>query len=413
MLWADRRAAAEAVEIENLVDWERFYQITGGGLEIALYPIAKQLWMKRHEPDLYRDAVAFLGTKDVIVAWLTGRAVTDPSEASNTGLLDVVTRRWSSELTGEVGLDLGKLPEIVASTSLVGYTRKDAAEASGLQPGTPILAGAGDVVCSAVGAGAVHEGAAYNYIGSASWVAVSSHSPLRAPTLHPFVLCHAVPGMYVSQLATYSAGVVLEWVRDQLCPLERAAAECMGGNAFDLITRQAERSSPGANGLTFLPFLRPGGAPSYDLADCGVLYGLSLSHTRADILRAILEGITCSIRQLLDGLEGCLGRPVPQLRLVGGGAKSPFWVSLVADMVCRRVQTLDVRQQVTTVGAAIIAAVGTGQYVDFEAAAGAFVHPDVLREPDADSSASCACVYSRFIALSTAMRRFHNYDVRT
>lgn len=402
MLWADRRSFAEAAEIIDRVGWPEFYQITGGGLEMALYPIAKLRWMKRHNPELYRRAYKFLGTKDTLLSWMTGDFVTDPSDASDTGMLDIDRREWATALVTAAGLSTDKLPRIVDSATVLGPMRADAARSAGLRSGIPVVVGCGDVACSAIGAGALAEGAAYNYIGSASWVAVASSRPLREPVLRPFVLCHAAPDMYISQLATYSAGIVFEWVRDQLCFPD---GNCPRGGGFDVMTQRAAESPIGANGLTFLPFLRPGGAPNYDLNDRGLIYGLTISHTQSDLLRAAIEGISCSIRQLVEGLESCLGRAVEDFRVIGGAAKSELWLSILANLLSRPVRTLNVQQEANTLGAAVVAAVAVGHAASYEEAANRFLRLGSLRKPNSADADAYLPVYARFLAISDEMRR--------
>lgn len=382
-LWADHRSQAQAKVIEDRIGWETFYRRTGGGLELALYPAAKLLWLKEHEPELYKRVHVFLGTKDLLVHWLTGRFVTDYSDASNTGLLDITHRCWAEDYIGELGLDLGKLPEeILASTEIVGRVTRRAAGETGLAEGTPVVLGGGDVPCAAVGAGVVAEGTAYNYIGSASWVAIAGAQGVFDPAMRPFTLCHLVPDMYVSQLATYSAGVVHEWFKDQICVSESHDAEKAGVSPFELMDQAASDAPAGANGLLFLPHMRGGGAPFHDLATRGALLGLELSHTRADVLRAVLEGISLNIGLLCDALETGTGRPFDELRVVGGGAKSRTWLKILASIIGRPVVTPAVSQEANCLGAAMTAYVALGHYEGFAQAADSMI--DIADRIDAD-----------------------------
>lgn len=382
-LWADHRSEEQAKSIEDRIGWEAFYRRTGGGLELALYPAAKQLWLAEHEPDLFKRTYLFLGTKDLLVHWLTGRFATDYSDASNTGLLDLHRRCWAEDYVRTLGLDLGKLPEeILPSIEVVGRVTRAASEETGLAEGTPVVLGGGDVPCAAVGAGVVGEGTAYNYIGSASWVAVASSEGAFDVGMRPFNLCHLVPEMYVSQLATYSAGVVHEWFKDNICLSEIERAEALGTSAFDLIDQVAETAPAGANGLLFLPHMRGGGAPFHDLGTRGALLGLDLSHTRSDVLRAVLEGISLNIAQLCDALQKGTGRPFSELRVIGGGAKSRLWMKVLASAVEKPVVTLRNSQEANCLGAAMTAYVGLGLYDDFDCAAAAMIKIADRREPD-------------------------------
>lgn len=382
-LWADHRSQEEAETIVDRIGWEPFYRRTGGGLELALYPAAKQLWLKQHEPDLYDKTHLFLGTKDLLVHWLTGRFATDYSDASNTGLLDLEKRCWAADYMEALGLDLKKLPaEILPSIEIVGQVTRKAAEETGLAEGTPVVLGGGDVPCAAVGAGVVQEGTAYNYIGSASWVAVAGEKGVIDETMRPYSLCHLVPHMYVSQLATYSAGVVHEWFKDQIFLAEGRDADREGGSPFDLMDRIAQQAPPGSNGLLFLPHMRGGGAPFHDLDTRGALLGLDLGHSRADVIRAVLEGISLNIGMLCSALEKGIGSPFSELRVIGGGAKSRLWLGILASVIAKRVVTLTASQEANCLGAAMTAYVALGQFDTFPQAAEAMIQVGETVEPD-------------------------------
>lgn len=380
LLWADHRSEAQARFIEERIGWETFYHRTGGGLELALYPVAKLLWFKENEPSLYRRAYMFLGTKDYLVHWLTGRFVTDWSDASNTGMFDIANRKWASDLVEGLGLDMAKLPqEVLPSTAVVGHVSKAAAQETGLVEGIPVVLGGGDVPCAAAGAGVVSEGDAYAYIGSAAWTAVASSTPFFDTKMRPFNLCHVVPEMYVIQLATYSAGVVYSWFKEQL---EIAAGKDSGGELFARMDSLASESPPGANGLLFLPHLRPGGAPFHDLKARGALLGLELRHTLGDILRAVLEGITINISLLCDVLQKGMKKSLQELTVVGGGAKSKLWLSILADVLGKHVVTLKASQETNCRGAAMVAFVGLGVLPNFQAATKTFVTFEERIPPD-------------------------------
>jgi xylulokinase len=367
MLWADHRSGVQAQAIKEKVDWPDFYHITGAGMEIPLYPIAKILWLKQNEPDVYARTFKFLGAKDILVLRLTGRFATDFSDASNTAMLDIKRRVWAKEMVREVGIDLEKLPdEVLPSHTIAGKITRRAAEETGLKEGTPVVLGGGDVACAALGAGVISEGSAYNYIGSASWLAIASQAPITDDHMRPFTLCHVVPERYVVQLAMFSAGVAFEWFRDQICWMEGANAKQSGRDAYDLMTEEASASTPGARGLIFLPNLRPGGAPHNNLTDRGALIGLTLAHKREDILRAVLEGITFNIRLMCEAMEGKLGTPFSEIRMIGGGSKSALWREIEANILGRKILTLSAHQEANSLGAAIIAGVALGVFADFD-----------------------------------------------
>lgn len=398
-LWADCRSQQQAEFVNETIGWDTFYRTTGGGLEVALYPAAKILWLKEHEPGLYAKTYKFIGTKDLLVHWLTGCFATDYSDASNTGLFDIRRRVWADELVRALGLDIDKLPEqVLPSTKVVGRVTPRAARETGLIEGIPVVMGGGDVPCAAVGAGVVKEGTIYNYIGSASWVAMAIKRPVFDLEMRPFTLCHLVPDMYVSQLATYSAGVVYGWFRDQICQLETARAEESDQNAFDLMDQEAAHSEPGARGLLFLPHLRPGGAPFHDLDARGALFGLALAHTRADVIRAVLEGISLNIRLICEALERRAGSAFSQIRMVGGGAKSRLWRNIAASALNKEVLSLSVQQEANSLGAVITACVGIGIFDRFGDAVRRFLRVEETTLPDKNAQAVYDALFQSFQA---------------
>jgi xylulokinase len=374
MIWADHRSASEAQFIKEKFGWHPFYHLTGSGMEIPLYPVAKILWLKNNLPEIYNSTYKFLGAKDILIQRLTGRFATDYSDASNTGLLDIHNKKWADELVMEVGIDRNKLPdEILPAHTMVGKVNKQAADELGLLEGTPVILGGGDVACAALGAGIIHEGSAYNYIGSASWLAVASPKPIFDEQMRPFTLCHVVPERYVVQLAMFSAGVAFEWFRDHICWMEKSYAQHRGLDAYDLMTQEAATSTPGANGLIFLPNLRPGGAPHNNLTDHGALVGLTLTHKREDILRSVIEGITFNIRLMCEAMERQLGVIFPEIRMIGGGSKSELWRNIEANILNKKIVTLSAHQEANSLGATIIAGVALGVFQDFDEGVHKFV----------------------------------------
>jgi len=383
ILWADFRSVKQAEEIKNKIGWQSFYHTTGAGMEIPLYPIAKILWIKENLPEIYKKTYKFLGVKDVIVQRLTGRFVTDLSDASNTGLLDIHHKVWAEDMIREVGIDLDKLSdEILPSHTVVGNISSQAASLTNLPEGTPVILGGGDVACAALGAGVIEKGYAYNYIGSASWLAVATPKPIIDDEMRPFTLCHVVPDQYVGQLAMFTAGVAFEWFRDQVCHLESSYAKLSGDDTYNLMTRAAANSAPGSNGLIFLPNMRPGGAPHHNLNDRGAIVGLTLDHNRGDILRAVIEGITYNIRLMSEVMEKQVGTPFKELRMIGGGSKSALWRQIEANILNKSIQTLSAHQEANSLGATIIAGVGLGIFKDFAEGVKAYIKTAEMVEPN-------------------------------
>jgi xylulokinase len=364
MLWADSRSTVQAKRLVDRFGWERFYRETGSGLDVLLYPAAKIPWIKENRPALYKRAAKFIGTKDVVCAWLTGTVATDYSDASDIGLLHLTERRWHSELIETLGIDVAKMPEVLPSTSVIGKLSSEVAEQIGFLAGTPVILGGGDVSCGTAGAGAVGKDTPYFCIGSAGWVSVVSDRPLINIQARPMSLCHVVPQLYCSQIIMYSAGVAYKWIRDQLFS-SAVAGEQMHSDtdAFKKMDGLAETVPAGAGGVLFLPYLRAGGAPHYDVNARGAFLGLNLAATKAHLIRAALEGVAFNIRIMVGYLEE--NAPFPELRIIGGGAESRLWKQIFADVLQKNICTLTTQQESNTLGAALVGGIGIGILTDF------------------------------------------------
>ena len=364
-IWSDGRAVDQARRFFERFDELEWYRITGNGFSPQLYSAFKVMWYRDHEPGLFSRVHRIVGTKDYVNYRLTGRLCTDPSYASGSGLYDLLAGGYSARLVDASGLPAEILPPIVPSTEIIGEVTREAAEALGLRPGVKVVAGGVDNSCMALGARAFKEGRVYNNLGSSSWIAVSSARPLLDARSRPYVFAHVLPGFFASALCIASGGSTFRWLRDHLAPdlVARAAAE--GADAYDLICDEAGRSPLGARNLLFNPSLG-GGMPMDGTANIrGAFVGLDLGHTRADLFRAVMEGITLGLRLCLDELRR-LTRVGDEMLIVGGGSRSALWRRIYADGYGLTVVKSNVDQQAAALGAAAVAAVGTGLWPDFE-----------------------------------------------
>jgi len=366
MLWADNRSRSQADRIVAAIGWETFYAETGGGLDVVTYPAAKIPWIKKNQPDLYRQSAKFVGTKDVICAWLTGNVATDFSDASNTGLLHLKDRVWHQGFLRTLGIDRDKMPQLLPSTSIIGKVSSTAARTTGFLEGTPVVLGGGDVACGSAGAGSVTEGVPYMCVGSAAWVSVATREPIIDPAARPMTVAHVVPDLYTSQIIMFSAGVAYKWARDEIFfgPAS-GTRENPDAESFDEMNQLAATSPTGSKGTVFLPYMRPGGAPHYDLNARGAFVGLNLTTTKADLLRASMEGIAFNVRAMLEHLEG--DRVFDHIRIIGGGSKSDLWRQIFADVLKKRVLRLSAQQEANTLGAALVGGVAIRVFEDFSA----------------------------------------------
>jgi xylulokinase len=345
IIWADQRAVAEADTISNQCGLDIVYQRTGHRISPA-YVAAKILWIKHHQPDIYQRTHKFLCAKDYIAFKLTGQTATDYSDASGSNVFDLVQRVWSQDLLSAIGLNSDTLPEVHASTDVIGDVTHEAADVTGLAAGTPVVIGGGDGACAAVGAGVIAPGDAYCYIGSSSWISFASDAPVFDPEMRTFTFHHLHPQLFAPMGTMQAAGGARDWLLRQI-----------GEISEDEIGQVA----PGANGLLFLPYLLGERSPWWNPKARGAYVGLTMSHSRAEMTRAVLEGVAFNLRMILDALES-QGASIPAIRLIGGGAQSLLWQRILANMFARPIQILELVTEATSWGAAVAGGVGVGLY---------------------------------------------------
>lgn len=366
IIWADMRAVDEGRWMTKRVGAEMVYRLTGHRAG-ASYSGAKILWVRAHEPEVFARVHKFLQAKDFIVARLTGQFVTDYSDASGTNLYDLRAKQWSAQILEAVELDHALLPELHSSTDVVGHVGRDVADEAGLAPGTPVVMGGGDGSCAAVGAGVVREGSAYNYLGASSWIGLATREPILDATMRTFTFAHLVPDMFSPTGTMQAAGASYQWLRDTLCPQEQQAAAQLKLSAYEMMNLLAEQSPPGANGLVYLPYLMGERSPRWNLNARGAFVGLTVQHTRADIIRATLEGITFNLKVILEAFED-QGAHVEAMRVIGGGARSRLWRQIMADIYGKPVMRPALLEEATSLGAALAGGIGVELFKDFSLA---------------------------------------------
>ena len=363
IIWADQRSVAQIKRIEERIDPRRVYALTGHRLSPS-YSGGKILWLEEYEPDIYKQTYKFLQAKDFLVARLTGTFVTDPSDASGTNLFNLEQGCWDDELVATFAIAQEKLPPIARSIDVVGEVLPTLAEESGLIAGIPVVLGGGDGSCAATGAGVVRTGVAYNYIGSSSWIGISTEKPILDPEMRTFTWAHLIPGMFTPTGTMQAAGSSYQWARDELAQQERYEAQQQGRSIYELMDQQVLQSPPGARGLLFLPYLLGERSPRWNPFARGAFVGLSINHKHADMLRAVLEGITFNLRVILDAFTQ-QGATIEALRVIGGGARSNVWNSIMADIFALPIHRLNLLEEATSMGAAVAGGIGVGVWKDF------------------------------------------------
>jgi len=400
IIWADQRSVEQTQWMAEQIGPEEVYRITGHRLSPS-YSAAKMLWIRDHQPDLYVETYKFVHAKDAIVARMTGAFVTDCSDAAGMNLYDLERGEWSEAILQAVNIEPAQLPEVHQSIDVVGEVKSDVAEEVGVAIGTPVVIGGGDGACAAAGAGVVREGSAYNYIGSSSWIGVATKAPIYDPARRTFNWAHLVPGLFSPTGTMQAAGGSYQWTRDQLCPLEVEYAAKLGVSPYELMNVQAENSPAGANGLIFLPYLLGERSPRWNPRARGAFIGLTIRHTRADMLRAVLEGITMNLRVILDAFR-VQGAQIEAMRLIGGGARGRFWNRMMADVYGMPVHRLAILEEATSMGAALAGGVGVGLYSDFTMIETMNQVAEII-EPDPANQAAYEQIYPIFEAAYQAL----------
>lgn len=364
IIWADQRSVVQEAWVGERIDPAEIYRITGHRLS-ASYSLCKILWLRDHQPEIYQTTHKFVHAKDAMIARLTGVFVTDPSDASGMNLYDLEAGIWSEPIIAAAKLDPAKLPEIRPSTAIAGQVLPEIAAEVGVAAGTPVVIGGGDGSCAAVGAGCVRDGIAYNYVGSSSWISVASRRPILDPSLRTFNWANLQDGMFGPCGTMQAAGSSYQWARDQLGQAELLAADQLKISAYELMNLTAEQSPVGANRLLFLPYLLGERSPRWNPNARGAFIGLTIRHTRADMIRAVLEGVTMNLRVILDAFRA-QGAQIGAIRVIGGGAHGRFWNQMMADVYGIPVHRLTLLEEATSMGAALAGGIGVGMYEDFD-----------------------------------------------
>jgi xylulokinase len=366
IIWADQRAQEQERKLGERIDPADVYRITGHRLS-ASYSLCKILWLRDNQPDVYTKTHKFVHAKDAIVARLTGEFATEPTDASGMNLFDLQGWNWSGDIIAAAELDATKLPDLRKSTDVVGTVRPEVASEVGVPAGTPVVLGGGDGMCAAAGAGVVQPGTAYNYVGSSSWIALATDEPIYDPDQRTFTWANFIEHTYSPCGTMQMAGGSYQWMREQLGGLENQAAEMLDLSAYELLNLRAEASPPGAQGLIFLPYLLGERSPRWNPRARGAFIGLTVRHSRNDMIRAVLEGVTFNLRVILDAFRA-QGAHMDAIRVIGGGASGRFWNQIMANIYGIPVQRLAILEEATSMGAALIGGIGVGLYPDFSMA---------------------------------------------
>ncbi|MBA7629786.1 Glycerol kinase [subsurface metagenome] len=386
LVWQDRRTVDQVEFIKSKIGINKIYETTGLTID-PYFSATKILWFKDEKPEIYQKTHKFLLVSDFIIHKLTGKFITDYSNASRTMLFDIKNLKYSEEIASEIEIDLDKMPDALESGVDIGEI---VSEETLFDKKTLVVTGAGDQQSAALGVGVVSPGKIKCTTGTGSFILAYLSQPKFDPEKRVLCSCHAVPGTWVQEASIFTTGAVLRWFRDQIGNAECVAAQ-EGQDPYDLMTAEAEKSSIGANGLLLIPHFVGSGAPHWNPLARGIIFGLALGHERKDLYRAVLEGAAYEIRKNIEVFKE-LGIEPKELMLTGGGSRSDFWNQIYADVLgitCVR----NVIEESTSLGAAILAASGAGIFPDIAKAAESLCKIDKKWISNDDRHASYEKIY--------------------
>ena len=397
LIWCDQRSADECRVLNETIGEQRIVELTSNPA-LPNFTQTKLMWVRTHEPEIWKKFRSFLLPKDYVRLQLTGVRAIDVSDASGTLLLDVVHRRWSKEMVKATGLDERCLPEVFESPEVVGKITARAAQATGLAEGTPVVAGAGDQAGGAIGMGIVKAGCVSATIGTSGVVFAATDKPFLDPKGRLHTFCHAIPNRWHVMGVTQAAGQSFRWFRDTFGTIGKAA-----GDPYDSLSQEAAAIPAGADGVLWAPYLMGERTPHLDSDVRGALIGLAASHGRGHIIRAILEGVAFSLKDSLT-IFAEIGVPVDDIRLGGGGARSPLWRQIQADVYAKPVSLL-AAEEGCAYGAAVLAGVGAGLWPSVDEACAEIVRIASVVSPVKQSSDKLQQQYKIYRAIYPALKQ--------
>lgn len=381
LLWNDQRTAAECEEIEKLAGGRKRLIKMVANPALTGFQAPKILWLRNNEPRNFAKTTHVLLPKDDVRRRLTGELVTEVSDASGTLLLDVAKRKWSKPLMSKLDLAPGMFPTCVESDEVTGKLTPAIAKLLGLTTDCVVVGGAGDCAAGAVGNGVVKPGVLNSSLGTSGVMFCHSETPEYDPQGRLHTFCHAARGKWHMMGVSLTAAGSFQWFCDALCAQEAKLAKRSKTSLFDLLVSEAEQTPPGAEGLVFLPYLAGERTPHADPLARGAFVGLTLKHGRGHMVRAVLEGVTLALRDSLDIMQE-MGVPVRQVRATGGGAKSPFWRQMQADVFGKKVYAM-AADEGPGFGVALLAAVGCGEFKNIAEACTAAIQTTSEAKPQA------------------------------
>lgn len=396
ILWNDQRTGEECEEITRLVGFEKLLNLCGNKA-LTGFTAPKILWVRKHEPDVYAKTAHILLPKDYVRFHLTGDYAVDKADGSGMILFDLKKRTWSKEIINTLGIPEGWLPTTYEGSEITGVISAKAAELTGLKAGTPVVGGGGDQAAQAVGVGAVTPGIVALTLGTSGVVFATTPSPLIEPQGRLHAFCHSVPGAWHFMGVMLSAAGSLRWYRDTLSP----------GMKYDDLLAPTADIPAGSEGLIFLPYLTGERTPHPDPLARGAFVGLTIRHTKAHMTRSVIEGVSFGLRDSMELIKHAGLGEIKQVRVSGGGARSPIWRQMLSDVLNSELVTVNTTEG-AAFGAALLAGVGVGTWKSVEESCNATIK--TLENTTANPTAvkTYETVYRQYTALYPALKPSFN-----
>jgi xylulokinase len=380
IVWNDARAKAMEAVLASKIAPEHFRSITGMPIA-ASWAVTKLAWLDRHRPELMSAARWICNGQEYLLRLLGAADFEgDPSSLTLNGMLNIRKLDWCEEVCRAAGIDMGKLPPVGKPGTRVGSISAEASESTGLPAGAALCRGAGDQQCAAVGAGVIRQGMAEITIGTSAMMVAHLDHPDLARAQQTYVGAHAVQGKWDLEGGSFAIGACLQWWRDRIEAVQPDSGQGDQPAAYVRMMTEAAKVPPGSEGVIFHPFFAGQVTPNYDATARGAFLGLTLRHERAHLLRAMLEGCACEMRMMADAFDSDLVSGITELRLTGGGTKSPLFSQIICDVLGRPVELLRERE-CSVLGAALLGAVAAGCFKDVEEAVSRMVAVTTRLEP--------------------------------
>jgi xylulokinase len=404
IIWLDNRSVKEAKQIEENFGNQQILDITGQPEVLAIWPATRILWLRENEPHIFKKVGKFLLVEDYLMFRMTGKYFAEHSLVSSTLYFDISRKTWWKGMLDFLQISENQLPQLYESGIPVGNITEEASLLMGLTSKTKVVTGAYDHPSGAVGAGNIAPGMVTLTIGASMAMCVTLNKPVIDLTLKLPCQCHVIPGLYFLLPYAQTAGLVLKWFKEAFCREEIEAAEKMNSDPYNILISQAEKISPGADGLIALPHLMGTGSPEFNNKVKGVFAGVTPGMTKGHFIRSILESVVCCIELNLETIKQ-KGIKIKEIHALGGGAKSHLWNQILADMTGIPVVTMSQTEN-SAIGAAILAGVGTGVFSNIEQGCEICIKENLRFEPDQGNYEAYRKVYQKYLMLYKCLENY-------